>query len=312
MTTVTADTAALIRATIVNAMVTAPPGRIAAALAEGGWSDLVDEWPGIAHRILFEEAGRALRPEPLADALVSRELGFDVEAVQLAYLGLGRSRRAVARGVRDVALPIVVIDANRIRPRALRLPTGATLTRSAGIDPDLQLASVGGDVLRPATVLAEIGTADLHRAVSAFRLAQSHELAAIARAMLDLAVGHVTTRTQFGSPLGRFQAVKHYLADVALAIASADAVREEATRAPHEHKIVDMARALAGRAALAAAEVGHQVVGAMGFTQEFPLNRYARRARAIDLILGCWWEIAQEVGDDVVRQRTSRDYIFGG
>ncbi len=49
-------------------------------------------------------------------------------------------------------------------------------------------------------------------------LGASAELLGLARAMLDLTVGYVGERRQFGVPIGSFQAVKHHLADAAIAL----------------------------------------------------------------------------------------------
>src|SRR3546814_16681160 len=72
--------------------------------------------------------------------------------------------------------------------------------------------------------------------------------------MLDLTVGYVTERHQFGKPVGSFQAVKHHLADAALALElarpavhrAAWSLAHDAATAPRD---VSMAKAMASDAA---------------------------------------------------------------
>jgi alkylation response protein AidB-like acyl-CoA dehydrogenase len=116
-----------------------------------------------------------------------------------------------------------------------------------------------------------------------FRAAAAAEALGVAQRALDLGVEHAKTRTQFGKPIGTYQAVAHPLAqtytDVELArslvywaawcVAEADERAELAAAA---------AKAFATEAAVAACERSIQVHGGIGFTWEHPLHRFYKRA----------------------------------
>jgi acyl-CoA dehydrogenase len=88
-------------------------------------------------------------------------------------------------------------------------------------------------------------------------------------------------RRQFGKPLAAMQAVQQQLAELA-GEASAMTVAAEAAAAtadldPAESWALDAARIRIGEAAGAVAAIGHQILGAIGFTDEHPLHRLTTR-----------------------------------
>jgi alkylation response protein AidB-like acyl-CoA dehydrogenase len=116
-----------------------------------------------------------------------------------------------------------------------------------------------------------------------FRAAAAAEALGVAQRSLDLGVEHAKTRTQFGKPIGTYQAVSHPLAqtytDVELARSlvywAAWCVAEEDERAP---VAAAAAKAFAAEAAVAACERSIQIHGGIGFTWEHPLHRFYKRA----------------------------------
>ena len=111
--------------------------------------------------------------------------------------------------------------------------------------------------------------------------------AALDRA-LDLSVEHTTTRTQFGRPLAKFQAVQHLVADMAGEAALARSATEAALTAavasgwsaPNLEFLVAVARSCAGHATSVVVRNAHQVHGAMGTTSEHALGDHTRAALA--------------------------------
>lgn len=117
-------------------------------------------------------------------------------------------------------------------------------------------------------------------------LGTSAQLVGLARRMLDLTVEYVTQREQFGAPVGSFQAIKHSLADRHRANAfAAPAVSRAAWSlahaAPEAQTHVAMAKVLASDAANDMARAAIQSHGAMGYTVEYDLHVYAKRAWAL-------------------------------
>lgn len=111
-------------------------------------------------------------------------------------------------------------------------------------------------------------------------LLRAAQMTGAMEATLALALDHAKTRQQFGRPIGNFQAVQQMLArhaeEVAAATAAVDlAVDRWGTPSAVFHAAI--AKSRAGEAAGVAAECSHQVIAAMGFAMEHPLQRATRR-----------------------------------
>jgi alkylation response protein AidB-like acyl-CoA dehydrogenase len=111
------------------------------------------------------------------------------------------------------------------------------------------------------------------------------------RRVLDMVVEHVRTRTQFGAPIGSFQAVQHKAADMYVAIERARALAYFAAATiaaddPRRALAAAMAKASAGECQLLVFRHGLQLFGGMGFTWENDLQLALKRAKAGELMLG--------------------------
>ncbi|WP_324261071.1 acyl-CoA dehydrogenase [Altererythrobacter sp. H2] len=116
------------------------------------------------------------------------------------------------------------------------------------------------------------------------------QLVGLAEAMLDQAVEYSKIRTQFGQPVGGFQAIKHKLADVAVALEFARPVLWRAAQALDDaiesaSLHVSHAKVAATDAAYLSAESAIQVHGAMGYTYEVDLHFWMKRGWALS---GAW------------------------
>ncbi len=121
-------------------------------------------------------------------------------------------------------------------------------------------------------------------------LMSAAQLVGLAEAMLDQAVEYSKIRTQFGQPVGGFQAIKHKLADVAVALEFARPVLWRAAQALDDSIAsaslhVSHAKVAATDAAYLSAESAIQVHGAMGYTYEVDLHFWMKRAWALG---GAW------------------------
>jgi acyl-CoA dehydrogenase len=97
--------------------------------------------------------------------------------------------------------------------------------------------------------------------------------------MLDLTVEHALLRSQFGRPIGRFQAIQQSIALMAAEVAAARAAVDRAVGRPTETNVA-IAKVRAGEATAVVCRTAHQVHGAVGFTREHRLQRLSRRAWA--------------------------------
>lgn len=147
----------------------------------------------------------------------------------------------------------------------------------ASVDPTRRLFSV--------TAGAAVDHGDLDAAFDLAVLAASAELLGAGERVLDDAVTYVKQRTQFGRTIGSYQAIKHQLADVRIALDFArpliyGAAMERTPRA------VSAAKIQSAGAANLAARIGLQVHGAIGYTAEYDLSRWLLRIRALQTAWG--------------------------
>jgi alkylation response protein AidB-like acyl-CoA dehydrogenase len=112
-----------------------------------------------------------------------------------------------------------------------------------------------------------------------------------AQACLDMTIAYVKVRSQFGRPIGSFQAVKHRCADMLVAVEAArSAVYQAAASAAQSPRELPaaaaMAKAMASEAYTFCAAETIQLHGGIGFTWEHDAHLYYRRAHSTALLLG--------------------------
>jgi len=121
-------------------------------------------------------------------------------------------------------------------------------------------------------------------------VAKCAEMVGGAQASLDMAVNYAKERVQFGRPIGSFQAIQHYCANMAMDVSGSRFITYKAAWKVGEGlpSALDAAIAKAwvseayGRVALSA----HQIFGAIGFTMDHDLHLYYRQAKAGEIIFG--------------------------
>jgi alkylation response protein AidB-like acyl-CoA dehydrogenase len=170
----------------------------------------------------------------------------------------------------------VAADGARLADRA-----AVTLQDVTTVDGSRGMARVSG-----AAALLPVSAADVALAADRATLACAAELVGVGRRMLDMTVTYVRERRQFGVPVGSFQAVKHQLASVLQALEFAEPAVMRAAWSCHSAagargRDVSMAYVLAHDAAQHAAKVAIQCHGAMGYTVEYDLHLFAKRAWAL-------------------------------
>jgi len=122
-------------------------------------------------------------------------------------------------------------------------------------------------------------------------LGAAAQLVGLTRRMLDLTVAYVAERRQFGVPVGSFQAVKHHLADARLALEFARPLVYRAAwslthGADGTPVHVSMAKATASEAAHQAGRAALQCHGAIGYSYEYDLHLFLKRAWALEATWG--------------------------
>lgn len=128
--------------------------------------------------------------------------------------------------------------------------------------------------------------ADTARAFEFGALITAAQLVGAGQAMLDASVAYAKQRSQFGRLIGSYQAIKHKLADVHIAVELARplvyaAALSLADTKPDTERDVSAAKAAASDTALLAARSSLQTHGAIGFTQEHDLSLLLLRVQAL-------------------------------
>jgi alkylation response protein AidB-like acyl-CoA dehydrogenase len=112
-----------------------------------------------------------------------------------------------------------------------------------------------------------------------------------AQQALDITVQYAKDREQFDKPLGAFQAIAHYLSDAVTAVDGGITLVHEAAWARAEGRPVDrlapMAKLFACRTYRDVTAMAQQVFGGIGFTLDFDIQLYFRRAKALQV---SWWD----------------------
>ncbi|MEB3071492.1 acyl-CoA dehydrogenase family protein [[Mycobacterium] vasticus] len=269
-------------------------------IAELGWLGLAteEEAGGAGAALLdevfvFREIGRALVPGPILTTLAAARLAAWAERTALARAMIGGQTR-VAR-----ALPLsgadgrlLLLDTEEceyvlvVGDDRAALYSGPSHTQT---NPGLEDGTSVGHV-----TLADLGHAVLAvddgltvgRLQRVLSILTSAQLAGICGATRDLASEYAKGRTQFGKPIGAFQAIKHKCADMATSALAADNVTFFAAltndtdgTAARYHALA--AAACCRRAAFANARSNIQIHGAMGFTVEDHAHRFLKRTHTL-------------------------------
>ncbi|MFI6340375.1 acyl-CoA dehydrogenase family protein [Streptomyces sp. NPDC050535] len=112
----------------------------------------------------------------------------------------------------------------------------------------------------------------------------------VAQAALDQAVAYATGRQQFGRPISDFQGLRFMLADMATQIEAGRALYLAAARLRDAgrpfSKQAAMAKLLCTDAAMKVTTDAVQVLGGYGYTADFPVERYLREAKVLQIVEG--------------------------
>jgi alkylation response protein AidB-like acyl-CoA dehydrogenase len=221
--------------------------------------------------LLLEETGRAALPEPVVEHAAVAVPLLDDEQAEAAAAGDLTITVAPPSGLVPYAdcSDLVLVGDQFVEPGTLQL------RQHESVDGSRRLFAI-------AAPPSSINLASLDRAA----LGVAAQLIGLADRMLAMTVEYAKERRQFGVPIGSFQAVKHYLADVALALEfSRPLVYRAAWSIAHGDEDrslhVAMAKTRASEAALRAGRVALQVHGAIGYTTEYDLHLWMKRAWAL-------------------------------
>ena len=232
----------------------------------------------------------------------------------LADLAAGSRRIAVICGASTAAMPVV--DDGLVRGSAMLVAGAAEadlLLVASG--EALLLVAADGDkveqrhrIMHDGSVSADLsftlkpGDAALLASGDAARAWGDHandlilagrcaEAVGLMQRMIADSIGYLGQRTQFGTPIGRFQSLRHRAADMQLAVMKAAALTETAILAVDQDR-ADRAQTVSAAcievadAVRIVGESAVQIHGAMGLTEELRLGGHFKRALAIAAAFG--------------------------
>ena len=230
--------------------------------------------------VVLEELGKGLVPSPLLGTTLA-ELALlaadDPDTEALAALAEGTSIGAVVLDPDYVVngdIADIVIATNDGK---LDRWTAFGVEPLRSMDPTRRLARLTPESTAP--VGADPGIAD----VAAILLA-AEQIGAAARC-LDLTVEYTKERVQFGRAIGSFQALKHRMANLYVAVQAARALVNDAVEQPSATSAA-LARVAATKAFSTVAAEGIQLHGGIAITWEHDMQLYFKRAHGSSQLLG--------------------------
>ncbi|MGI8663674.1 MAG: acyl-CoA dehydrogenase family protein [Acidimicrobiales bacterium] len=277
--------------------------------------------------IVAEELGRVIAPGPLSpticgfvpalraagahDALAAVASGAVPGAVGLADDGgayspgavrttasrdgdgwvLGGTKRNVV-GAGDAAELAVAVMADDEPALVVVSAASAELTTVRALDATRSVAHVCLDGVRVgAERVHRCGADAVVRAAEEIAVADALELIGTCQSIFDTNVAYAKERVQFGVPIGSFQAVKHKLVNMFVAIERARAVGLFAAATieendPRRASAAAMAKASAGECSRLVAQDGIQLLGGIGYTWEHDQQLFVKRAKAAEAVHG--------------------------
>ncbi|WP_418058975.1 acyl-CoA dehydrogenase family protein [Pimelobacter simplex] len=232
-------------------------------LAEQGLTMLATEATPVELCVAFEALGRHAVPGPWVEAAAYLPVALGREVEGVATVAAPGTTTALDA---DVAAEVYAADGS-----ALRSATAGAV--EASVDRARHLVEVTpGDPVE--------ASGDLAAAYDLAVLATAAQLLGAGERVLADAVTYVKQRKQFGREIGSYQAIKHKLADVRIALDFARPLVYGAALDPTPRS-VSAAKVACADAAYLASRTGLQVHGAIGYTQEFDLSVWITKIRAL-------------------------------
>jgi alkylation response protein AidB-like acyl-CoA dehydrogenase len=221
-----------------------------------------------------EALGRAVFPGPLAASFFATQL---LPAGDRAAVAEGRSIVSVGSPPLWPWAPLAGIFIEVADGRAWRCTPQAEV---------VAVDTLAGEPWGRAQVARDADLGRCDRALSLYELTLAAYHAAAGTRLVEVTADHVRTRKQFGKTLGEFQAVAHPLADCWMALGAAAGLARAAAchfdaQDERARSAAAAARLSACRASVEAAQVCHQLFGALGITLEGPVFHISRRIRQL-------------------------------
>ena len=271
---------------------TGAPGMGVAEAQGGGGATLADLV------VVAEELGRAIAPVPLVEHMIAARLYPVADVVSGAQLATLALHPADANGVWHIvpggAVADVVVGVDGADLVATRSDAPGTGPRNHACSPLANRSARTGE----RTVIGS--AADFDHALAEWKAVTAAALVGIAAQALDIALEYVMARHQFGVPIGSFQAIQQGLADLPIAIDGGRLLTHKAAWAGDRQTpgtvdaddgditdfsaLASMAFVYAADSAAHATDRSLHYHGGYGFSEEYDIQLFYRRARGWALV----------------------------
>jgi alkylation response protein AidB-like acyl-CoA dehydrogenase len=209
-----------------------------------------------------------------------------------AWLITGQKRFVIDGGSADVVFVPARTDSGLSIFAVERDAANLQWTELETLDLTRRLAHLQLDAT-PGTLVGQPGDGEaiLAQTIDAALVGLAAEQVGGTARLLELSVDYATKRTQFGRPIGSFQAVQHLCADMFIALDEARcAARAAATMTTDDRdayaEAVAIAKIRCSDAYFDVACAAIEVHGGIGFTWDHPAHLYYRRAKSDQMLLG--------------------------
>ncbi|MDD3445004.1 MAG: acyl-CoA/acyl-ACP dehydrogenase [Zavarzinia sp.] len=182
---------------------------------------------------------------------------------------------------------------------------GAAGIAFTGLDnmADLAMANVAfsGTPVLAVAARGDAALAAWEAGLAAMKVAIAAQAVGGAEMILHISRDYASTRTQFGQPIGAFQAIAHYLADAVVNVEGARMLTYRAAAAADDGDPfatwADLAKMKACQVYRDVSALGIQIHGGIGFTLEADPQLFYRRAKHLQLMYGDPLDLQERAGD---------------
>jgi alkylation response protein AidB-like acyl-CoA dehydrogenase len=248
--------------------------------------------PGLASgaalaAVAWQEDGRGISVDAVATRAVRQGTQWRIDGRKRFIAGASTSAGFIVSAAAPEGLALFWVERNS---QGLKLDYEVRVdgSRSGTLELAGVLAGTDAVVAAPQT-----GRGVLARAVDEATVMASAELHGVMSRALEITLEYLRNRVQFGRPIGSFQALQHRAVDLHI-LEQLTSASVEAAIAALDSSGDDRERALAAsrakcRSTLAGLEIGRESIqmhGAIGYTDEYIIGRYLKRALALSALFG--------------------------
>jgi alkylation response protein AidB-like acyl-CoA dehydrogenase len=240
--------------------------------------------------LALTEASASFAPEGIGVRAAVRNGGFVIDGTKL-FVANAHTADTLLVAVRtsdtggpESGISLLLVPGNA--PGITRTPL-QTIAADRQFEVELRHVEVGAEAL-----LGELhqGWSLLKQTLDHATVAKCSEMVGMAQVAFDMAVDYAKNRVQFGRPIGSFQAIKHKCADMVIDVDGSRFITYRAAwclaNGLQASREIAMAKAWTSDACRRVCAAAHQIHGGIGFTKEYDLQLYFRRAKQGEVMYG--------------------------